>query len=103
MTDNLDALLAAEAEHAENHKDAPIKPGTRISRPGGARAKVLSVRLTEAEAAALEAAADRAGSTPSALVRDWITDRLISDDATDPRELARALESIAHRVELLTA
>ena len=103
MTRNLAELLADEAEHAEQHADAPERPGTRASRPGGARARVLSVRLSDAEATALDAAAERAGLTPSALIRSWIADRLADDTTTDPRALARVLESIAHRVELLHA
>lgn len=31
---SLDVLLAAEAEYAEQHRDAPTKPGTKVSRPG---------------------------------------------------------------------
>jgi hypothetical protein len=103
MSNDLAALLAAEAEHAEANPDAPEQPRTKATRPGGARAHVLSVRLSDTEAAALDAAAARARITPSALIRAWIAERLDDGTTTDPHALARTLQSVASRLEALKA
>ena len=73
---NLERFLMEEAEFAEATKDAPIPPETRISRPGGQRARIYSVRLLESEVAALEAAAERAGIPASTLAHSRIAERL---------------------------
>ena len=72
-------FLRDEAEYAEANKDAPISAQTRVSRPGGQRAKVYSVGLLESEVAALEAAAERVGVPASTLAHSWITERLERD------------------------
>lgn len=95
-------FLQEEAEHAEANKDAPITPGTRISRPGGQRARVYSVRLSESEVTALEAAAARAGMPASTLARSWITERLAEDDGTtDLHAIADTLELLSRRLNAL--
>lgn len=86
----LDRLLREEAEHAEEHMEAPAKPDTEISRPGHARSTVYSVRLNPEEVAALQAVADTAGLPASTLVRSWIIERIRSHGApTDMRKLIR--------------
>jgi len=72
----LDALLDAEAEHTEQHRDATAKSDTKVSRPGHGRSAVFSVRLNADEVAALEAAAEDAGLPPSTLARSWILERI---------------------------
>jgi hypothetical protein len=69
-------FLENEADHIEANKDAPITSQTRVSRPGEQRARVYSVRLTESEAIALEAAAQHAGVPASTLSHSWIAERL---------------------------
>lgn len=87
---DLDALLRDEAEYAEQHKDAPAKPGTKISRPGHARSTVYSVRLNPEEVAALQALADTTGLPASTLVRSWIIERIRFQGASpDMRKLIR--------------
>ncbi|HTF48289.1 MAG TPA: hypothetical protein VK735_12640 [Pseudonocardia sp.] len=76
MSSELEALLDAEAEHAEQHRDEPAKPGTKVSKPGHARSTVFSVRLNSDEVAALQTLADESGLPPSTLVRSWILDGL---------------------------
>jgi hypothetical protein len=84
----LEKLLRAEAEHAEEHADAPAGPETTVSRPGHARSTVYSVRLNPDEVTALQEYADQAGLPASTLVRSWIIERLRSDGATpDIRQL----------------
>jgi hypothetical protein len=87
MTD-LEKLLRDEAEHAEEHADAPAGPETTVSRPGHARSTVYSVRLNPSEVTALQEYADEAGLPASTLVRSWIIERLRSDGtAPDIRQL----------------
>jgi hypothetical protein len=72
----LDKLLREEAEHAEQHADAPADSGTTVSKPGHARSSVYSVRLNSDELAALQALAEETGIPSSALVRSWILERI---------------------------
>jgi hypothetical protein len=95
-------FLQDEAEHAEVNKDAPLTPQTRVSRPGGQRARVYSIRLTESEVAALEAAAERAGVPASTLARAWIAERLAEDDgSTDLQSIANTLDILSRRLSAL--
>ena len=102
MSKNIDKLLEAEAEYAEAHKDAPERPGTIATRPGGQRARIYSLRLSDAEYAALEAASTRAGVAASTLARTWITERLAADDGTtDLHALADTLALVSKRLDAL--
>lgn len=95
-------LLRQEAEHAETHKDAPEQPGTKASRPGGGRARVFSIRLTEAEFDALDAAAVQQGMPASTLARAWITERLAADGHIDDvQAIADALANFSRRLSTL--
>ena len=78
---DLDSLLREEAEHAEQNKDAPATPGTKVTRPGRARSTVYSIRLNPDELAALHALAETAGLPASTLVRSWIIERIRSGSA----------------------
>lgn len=71
----LDDLLRDEAEHAEQNKDAPPVPGTKVTR-GHDRARVLQVRLNEDELAAVTNIAEESNLPVSTLVRSWILDRI---------------------------
>ena len=73
---DIEGFLKEEAEYAEAHMDAPEKPGTLALRPGLAKGKVFSIRLSEAEVAALEKTAGEVGVPASTLARSWITERL---------------------------
>lgn len=87
---DLDRLLREEAEHAEQHQDAPAGPETTVSRPGHARSKVYSVRLNPDEVDGLQQLADEAGLPASTLVRSWIVERLRAHGETiDIRKLIR--------------
>ena len=94
-------LLRTEAEHAEQHQDAPLTPTTTTTRPGGA-ARVYSLRLTGDQVAGLEAAAELAGVPASALARTWIAERLATDDGTtDLHAIAQTLETFSRRLAAL--
>lgn len=77
----LEALLDAEAEHAEQHRDEPVKPGTKVSKPGHGRSRVFSVRLNPDEVSALQTLADESGLPPSTLVRSLIVEALRSPES----------------------
>lgn len=101
----LSELLHDEAEHAEQHADAEIQPGTTISRPGHARSTVYSVRLNQDEHAALQHLAGEAGIPSSALVRSWILERVRAGGETpaDIRQLIHDEVRDAVRDALKTA
>ncbi len=102
MSKDLEAFLRAEAEHAEMNKDAPLTAETVVSRPGGSRGRVYSIRLTDDEVAALEAAAEQAGIPASTLARTWILERLAEDDgSTDLHAMAETLELFSKRLAAL--
>lgn len=93
--DNVEKILAAEAEYAEKHKDAPLKDGTTITHRGQ-RSHVFSIRLSDSERVALERAAEQTGAAPSTLARQWIAERLASDvPPMDIAGVADALDALA--------
>lgn len=95
---NIDEILRDEAEFVEAHKDAPLRDGTVITHKNQ-RSYVFSIRLSESERNALEKAADRAAVAPSALARQWISERLISQSSpTDVYSIADALETVASQL-----
>lgn len=78
-------LIAAEAEASEQNKDAPIRPGTKVTR-GHGRSRTLQVRLNEEELQALTALAERRGVPASTLARDLLLSHL-GQDADSPRSV----------------
>lgn len=88
---NTEELIAAEAAASETHPDAPLRPGTRVTR-GHHRSKVLQVRLNPEEADALGAAAAKAGIPVSTLARDLITSGLATSP-TEARDLIRRIQA----------
>lgn len=101
MSDPTPELLKREAEHAETNKDAPEHDGTVALRPGGKAARVYSLRLSESEVRALEAAAARIGMPASTLARTWISERLATEDDTiDVHAIADALAAFSRRLSI---
>lgn len=98
---NIGDLIAAEAEHAEHHRDdAPTTPGYRRTRPPREPAQVYSLRVPADKLEQLrELAADK-GVTPSALMRDWVLERLDAEqaDRSLPRAAFRELHSELEQV-----
>ena len=100
---NIERRLEEEALQAENNKDAPLQPGTIITRPGRQRAHVFSIRLAESEMKALEAAAERHGLPASTLARTWIAERLANEgEANDVQAIADALATFSKRLSALS-
>jgi hypothetical protein len=101
MTHALSRLLRQEAEYAETHKDAPLHDGTRVTHRGQ-RSRVFSIRLSDSEFAALEAASTGVGVPPSTLARQWIAERLASEhEPADLKEIADALATFSKRLASL--
>ncbi|HEV3359674.1 MAG TPA: hypothetical protein VG247_22930 [Pseudonocardiaceae bacterium] len=86
MNAELERLVRDEAE-ATRAADYPLGQGKRVNR---GRSTVYSVRLTEEEVAAVQAAAERAQLPASTLVRSWIVERVRSMSSDDDARL-RAL------------
>ena len=82
---SIEELVAAEATAAEQHRDAEIQPGSKISR-GHNRSKTLQVRLNDEEFAALQRLATARGVPASTLARD-----LLLRQVTAPAESAQAV------------
>lgn len=77
-------------DEAEATRDAPLPAGGG-DRPNRGRSTVYSVRLNPDEVAAVQAAADRAGLPPSTLVRSWIVERAMADNARNGDAQLRAM------------
>lgn len=87
------SFLAGEAEEAEAVADAEERgerlptPGQRARRQAVEPAQVYSVRIPVEQLEALRIAAVKVGKAPSALMREWVIERLstaTSDAATEP-------------------
>ncbi|HET7388256.1 MAG TPA: hypothetical protein VFJ19_16500 [Nocardioidaceae bacterium] len=89
--ESLEELLEREALASEANPDAPLKPGTKISR-GHGRSTVYSVRLNQQEVDQIEDLADRLGIPASTMVRSWIVERLAADAETTLDSVVRRLE-----------
>jgi len=90
---DLQRLISAEAEHAELHRDDPIPPDARATRPNRTKSVMFSLRLNPEELTAVQDLA-REGAVPaSALVRGWIVQRLEAERNT-PTDTAAAVERL---------
>jgi predicted DNA-binding protein len=88
---SVEELLEREALASESNPDAPLKPGTKVSR-GHARSKVYSIRLNADEVQQVEQMAARLGLPASTMVRSWIVERLAADSDTTIEAVVRRLE-----------
>ncbi|MGB3954949.1 MAG: CopG family transcriptional regulator [Brooklawnia sp.] len=93
-------LIASEADAAERNPDAPIKPGSKVTR-GHQRAKTLQVRLNVEEFDALTHLAEQRGLPVSTLARDLLLSHLAGSDDSAKSLIARIraeLDDLATRV-----
>lgn len=88
---SIEELLEREALDSESNPDAPLKPGTKVSR-GHGRSQVYSVRLNQDEVEQVEQMAARLGLPASTMVRSWIVERLAADSDTTIEAVVRRLE-----------
>lgn len=92
MNAELERLVRDEAE-ATRETDHSLGEGKRVNR---GRSTVYSVRLTEDEVAAVQAAAERAQLPASTLVRSWIVERVrsLNSEAADAKLRALIHEEV---------
>lgn len=84
----IEDLIAAEAKASEQHKDAPMRPGTKLTR-GHGRSRTLQVRLNEEELQSLTALAEERGLPASTLARDLLLTHLSAEADSPQSVLAR--------------
>jgi hypothetical protein len=82
MSENIRELLAREAAEAEARADAedrgevPAPPGRRGNRKASDPSQVYPVRIPVARINELREVAERLGVPPTALIRQWVIERL---------------------------
>jgi aryl-alcohol dehydrogenase-like predicted oxidoreductase len=101
--------LAAEAEEAERHADEDDHgPSYRRKHPPRDPAQVYSLRIPVAQIEELRQLAADKGVTPSALMREWVLERLAAEKAGAPgaltawerlQEILSSLEGAQRRLE----
>lgn len=97
MSEDIERLLAEEAEASETDQDAPVAANATLSRPNQERSAVYSVRLYPDEIVALRALADASGVPASTLVRSWILEHTERDQISDAESELRAAQlHLAH-------
>jgi hypothetical protein len=100
MRENIADLLAAEAEAAEQLRDEDDLGSTYVPRhPPRAPAQVYSVRIPVGRLEQLRTRALKEGVAPSALIRQWVIERLDANEDAKPQPpdldaLAAALSSV---------
>ena len=104
MREDVGGLLAAEAEEAERHMDEEdLGPSYRRKHPPREPAQVYSVRIPVDKLEQLRERAAEMGIAPSALMRQWVIERLDSLEAvsTDPvlEDLVTVFRLLIQRAE----
>jgi uncharacterized protein YdiU (UPF0061 family) len=105
MRETMADLLAAEAEAAEQIRDEEDLGPTHASRQAPKEAsQVYSVRIPVAKLEQLRQRAAEKGVAPSALMRQWVIERLDADEAAKRRlphfeALVDALTAVLHAVQ----
>jgi hypothetical protein len=99
MSKKIDEVLAEEGAAAENYELPDVLPeNVEVSRPNLGRPTVVSVRLSAAENARLQRAAERANLPVSTLIRIWALDRLRAEDEAGPAAVAERLARLERAV-----
>jgi predicted HicB family RNase H-like nuclease len=93
-TDTEQALAATAAEYVAEDRAAAAEEATEA-----AHSRVFSVRLAPEIYDAVRTAAERAHLTPSALIRQWVSERVWD---TGQGDLARTVAALRRDVERLT-
>jgi hypothetical protein len=109
MSKEIAGSLAAEAEEAERHaNEADHGPSYRRKHPPRDPAQVYSLRIPVAQIEELRQLAADKGVTPSALMREWVLERMAAEKAGVPdalsvwerlREILASLEGARRRLE----
>jgi hypothetical protein len=111
MNKDIVELLAAEAEEAERHaEDEDLGPSYRRRHPPREPAQVYSLRIPVERLDELRQLAAGKGVSPSALMRQWVLERLAAEEAGVPdtvqvwerlRDVLGSLEGAQQRLEQL--
>lgn len=99
MTDVSNEDIRSYRAEAETTEDQPLSAG--VKRPGGQRAKVLSIRLNPEEFDELARFAGTLDVPASTLARSWILDQLQNGSDSPQRaveRLARDLEQLRRQI-----
>jgi hypothetical protein len=100
MRENVADLLAAEAEAAEQHRDEDDFGPTYAPRhPPRDPSQVYSVRIPAGRLEQLRQRALKEGTAPSALIRQWVIERLDANDDVNPQ--SPDLDALAAAVSAL--
>lgn len=92
MSKKIDDVLAEEGAAAENYDiEDTVPEGVAVTRPNLGRAAVVSVRLSAAEHARLQQAAEKANLPVSTLIRIWALDRLRVEEEGGESSVAERL------------
>ncbi len=89
--ESIAAILAREAEDVGANRER-IGPMHR-TRPPREPAQVYSIRMPVEKLEELRREAEAAGMTPSALMREWVLERLASQEADPDDRLSQAMRS----------
>ena len=96
------ARIGDEAEAAEaDQTDRPIPPHVKVSRPNRARSKVLQVRLSDEEFAAVEAIAAERGLPASTVAREQLLAMIATTGAV--LDVGAQLVAAADRIKALVS
>jgi len=93
MSESVRDMLAREAAEAEERADAEERgeimpgPGQRGRKPAADPSQVYTVRIPVSQLRKLREAADRLNMQPSALIRQWVIERLNALDASSASDL----------------
>lgn len=102
MSDNISEVLRAEAEASEEHRDAPADYVRSTRRPRREPSQVYSLRIPSHRLTELRELANANGVEPSVLMRQWVLDRLDTENDTrghpSPSERVRAKLDSARRL-----
>lgn len=96
-----DELIANEATESENNKDAPIQPGSKVTR-GTSRSKTLQIRLNPEELEALAQAAQTRQVPTSVLARELLLAHIAAEQET-PQALIARIKSELNELEAKVA
>jgi len=100
---DLEQTLRREAEYEQSHPDEPIREGSLVTHRGQL-SRMLSIRMSESEFAALERVAGASGVPVSRLAREWIAQKLATESSPrDVAELAEAVAMLAQRLSTLAS
>lgn len=99
MGKKIDEVLAEDGAAAESHELPDSLPeSVDVSRPNLGRSTVVSVRLSSAELARLQHAAEEANLPVSTIIRIWALDRLRAEEDGNGASVAERLVRLERAV-----